>query len=73
MSDTMICPFCKDDGFDKIGLKHHLTAGHCDDFNAIAFAVNKSDAAASTRLTFRLKGRKPCNPEAEFKPCVSED
>lgn len=25
------CPFCGDDGFDLIGLKHHLFA-YCDEF-----------------------------------------
>lgn len=29
------CPFCGDNGFDLIGLKHHLDAGWCDAYNAI--------------------------------------
>lgn len=28
-----VCPFCGDDGFDLIGLKIHINAGHCDAFN----------------------------------------
>lgn len=30
------CPFCREDDFDVVGLKLHLTAGHCDVFNATA-------------------------------------
>jgi hypothetical protein len=26
------CPFCKEEGFDKIGLKHHL-AFYCQEYN----------------------------------------
>lgn len=29
----MICPFCQESDFDLVGLKHHLTAGECDQFN----------------------------------------
>ena len=27
------CPFCGEKDFDNVGLKWHLTSGHCDDFN----------------------------------------
>jgi hypothetical protein len=27
------CPFCLEDNFDSIGLKHHLLAGHCHPWN----------------------------------------
>ena len=27
--DLITCPFCNDDGFDKVGLKYHLET-HCD-------------------------------------------
>jgi len=33
MSD-LICPFCIEGDFDYVGLKHHLLAGHCEDFNS---------------------------------------
>ena len=34
MSDeNIICPFCKDDGFDLVGLKHHLNIGWCEVYN----------------------------------------
>ena len=26
------CPFCDEDDFDLIGLKHHLRSGHCEVF-----------------------------------------
>ena len=27
------CPFCLDTGFDLMGLRHHITHGHCDVYN----------------------------------------
>ena len=27
------CPFCKEEDFDLIGLKHHFGSGYCDVFN----------------------------------------
>jgi len=33
MSQDVDCPFCKDIGFDLVGLKNHLNRGHCDKFN----------------------------------------
>lgn len=24
------CPFCNEDDFDLVGLKHHLISGHCE-------------------------------------------
>lgn len=29
----VLCPFCKEFGFDLIGLKSHLLNGDCDVFN----------------------------------------
>ena len=29
----MNCPFCNDNDFDLIGLKHHLLSGYCNIFN----------------------------------------
>ena len=34
MNDELTCPFCQEHGFDAVGLKHHLTSGHCEPFNA---------------------------------------
>jgi len=31
--DELTCPFCKEDGFDTIGLKSHLIKGDCEIFN----------------------------------------
>ena len=28
--ETFSCPFCGDDDFDPVGLKHHLEHGHCE-------------------------------------------
>lgn len=35
-SSDIACPFCGDNefgGFDKIGLKFHLSSGHCEVYN----------------------------------------
>ena len=32
----LYCPFCEVGDFDKIGLKLHLAAGHCDPYNKIS-------------------------------------
>lgn len=34
MSD-IICPFCKEKGYDLIGLKYHLLQGYCKVFNSV--------------------------------------
>lgn len=34
--ENVICPFCKEDGFDKKGLKYHLIH-YCDIYNNITF------------------------------------
>ena len=34
--DDLVCPFCKADYFDAVGLKHHLTHGCCSAFEAVA-------------------------------------
>lgn len=31
--EIVICPFCKEDNFDFIGLKSHLVNGDCEIFN----------------------------------------
>jgi hypothetical protein len=30
------CPFCWEDDFDDVGLKVHLSAGHCEAYNNVA-------------------------------------
>ena len=30
--EVLVCPFCGDDDFDLIGLKHHYLH-HCDEYN----------------------------------------
>lgn len=30
--DTVVCPFCKEDDFDLIGLKMHLVNGWCEKY-----------------------------------------
>lgn len=32
ISHEIVCPFCGDDDFDKIGLKIHFERGHCDEY-----------------------------------------
>ena len=32
-SAELVCPFCKDAGFDLAGLKSHLLKGDCEAFN----------------------------------------
>ncbi len=31
--DEFMCPFCRQHGFDLIGLKHHYEMGYCDKYN----------------------------------------
>ena len=33
MTEYLVCPFCKEDDFDLIGLKTHLWCNHCEVFN----------------------------------------
>lgn len=35
MRNSLSCPFCQSSDFDLIGLKHHLVAGHCDEFEKV--------------------------------------
>ncbi len=32
-SESLCCPFCKEDDFDLVGLKSHLLNGRCEVFN----------------------------------------
>jgi hypothetical protein len=32
-NDRIVCPFCGEDDFDRIGLKMHFLRGWCDAFN----------------------------------------
>lgn len=49
-SELLPCPFCKEKGFDRIGLKIHFQAGYCDVFNSTECPA-KTAAAASARAT----------------------
>ena len=33
--EYFVCPFCKEDDFDLIGLKGHFLNGYCKEFNVI--------------------------------------
>lgn len=36
MDDELVtCPFCGEEDFDLIGLKLHLSLGHCDEYEEI--------------------------------------
>lgn len=37
--DGIACPFCKESGFDEVGLKIHLIAGHCEPFKALSASL----------------------------------
>jgi hypothetical protein len=40
MSDEYIsCPFCGGKDFDEVGLKIHLTRGHCDVFEEVSTEI----------------------------------
>ena len=30
--DLISCPFCKEHGFDMVGLKHHIMNGWCESY-----------------------------------------
>lgn len=36
---SLTCPFCQDTDFDAIGLKSHLSYGHCEMFEAVKLAA----------------------------------
>lgn len=54
----MTCPFCNDKDFDEVGLKHHLSAGHCARYNVTA-GVDR----LPRRLTTTHGGQKPRRDE----------
>lgn len=33
--EEIVCPFCGDGGFDRVGLKLHLEVGNCEAWNEI--------------------------------------
>lgn len=51
-TDWLACPWCKDTDFDDVGLKLHITSGHCDAFNnlSVALPVTRKANAAVQRL-----------------------
>ena len=32
-SESITCPFCNENGFDKIGLKYHFDMGYCKEYS----------------------------------------
>lgn len=53
--DTRVCPFCREEDFDLVGLKAHLTRGRCDALDEVPSP--EEDVAA----------RKPAEGEARPK------
>lgn len=52
----LVCPFCDDTGFDKIGLKIHLLM-FCDDFAHTPVTDDPSDIdAENENQTFSVHG-----------------
>lgn len=43
------CPFCGGSDFDLIGLKNHLSADHCDAFNATLTLEQESAQRRATK------------------------
>jgi hypothetical protein len=43
----LVCPWCKDDDFDDVGLKLHIVNGHCDAFNALSTCLPAARKAKS--------------------------
>jgi hypothetical protein len=39
--EQAICPFCKEEDFDLVGLKHHFDMGYCDKFKTIQAEYEK--------------------------------
>jgi len=48
-NNYVICPFCKEDDFDLIGLKHHYEQGHCDVYNETIDLIKKALEAGATK------------------------
>lgn len=42
VNEDIICPFCGEKGFDKIGLKLHIERSRCDDYNNIDISKIKT-------------------------------
>lgn len=45
----VVCPFCKEEDFDLVGLKHHYGAGWCSTFNETISAETELDALRAKR------------------------
>lgn len=56
MSELKSCQFCNEEDFDLIGLKIHYSAGHCEQYNALAIPPRFRDPAIPIEdaLTLRL-------------------
>ena len=62
----MNCPFCNDEGFDAIGLKHHLADGYCEEYNKIPTTLQAIRHAVDV---LRIQP----NPEASCQNCARYD
>lgn len=49
---NIVCPFCWENGFDKIGLKRHFEAGHCE-------VYEKTISPEEEQATLRAARRDP--------------
>jgi hypothetical protein len=55
--DEMACPFCGETNFDATGLKIHLLAGHCKEFNAVS-----TDVPRTRETNAEPEPRRACEP-----------
>ena len=53
MRDDIVCPFCDDNSFDRIGLKAHLSLGMCESFNDTEVPNKKAQAEMDAGAKFR--------------------
>ena len=55
-SESLCCPFCKEDDFDLIGLKGHLIQGRCKEFNVIEIRTSLFGQQAINELAKKCCG-----------------
>lgn len=41
----LACPWCKESGFDDVGLKIHISAGFCEHYNALSISLPRTRQA----------------------------
>jgi hypothetical protein len=56
--DELACPFCGETDFEATGLKIHLLAGHCKEFNAVSTDVPRTREANAPLERLREKETK---------------